>query len=186
MRRRIDRSKPGTGNVPLRIEDRDRRREESARAVDRRITRLADHHLMIRRAVMSLPLLNTEPARTDATRWGAFAARHRVCAQCRAAVIECSLFAVADITDSPIPQIGGEGTAASTLDVVVGGLRAVTSWSAISGAEAGCQVGVTGRRSTRWLALDSAAVDGMPCRAGRRGPVRSPWRGRCAVFRVAW
>jgi hypothetical protein len=29
---------------------------------------------------MSLPFLNTAPARISATRWGAFAARHRVCA----------------------------------------------------------------------------------------------------------
>src|SRR5580704_2995114 len=29
---------------------------------------------------MSLPFLNTAPARTSATRWGALTARHRVCA----------------------------------------------------------------------------------------------------------
>ena len=29
---------------------------------------------------MSLPFLNTAPARTGATRWGALTARHRVCA----------------------------------------------------------------------------------------------------------
>jgi hypothetical protein len=29
---------------------------------------------------MSLPFLNTAPARTSATRWGALKARHRVCA----------------------------------------------------------------------------------------------------------
>jgi hypothetical protein len=28
---------------------------------------------------MSLPFLNTAPARTSATRWGALTARHRVC-----------------------------------------------------------------------------------------------------------
>jgi hypothetical protein len=29
---------------------------------------------------MSLPFLNTAPARTSATRWGSLTARHRVCA----------------------------------------------------------------------------------------------------------